>query len=119
IPSPLFSRCLGAVNNDLDLKQHHCALMKLGVEGMSSDESDMEDGKEIYRISTKPWRAQAVTMWLRAMDCVHLSIRAKRKSGVMPGSWPREHHDGTKVSIRCAVPGLPHTFYAEDWLAGL
>ncbi|KAF8576512.1 hypothetical protein K439DRAFT_1367045, partial [Ramaria rubella] len=104
----LFSRRLGAVNNDLDLKQHHCALMKLGVERMSSDESDMEDGKEIYRISTKPWRAQAVTMWLSVMDCVHLSIRAKRKSGVMPGSWPWERHDGTKVSVRCAVPHWRH-----------
>lgn len=86
---------------------------------MSSDKSDTEEvtHRFCYRVSVLPWR--------RDFDAIMDKIDAARsspQSGFSArGSRPTPRHrqedaDIIHVSRREAVPGLPLSFYDEQWL---
>ncbi|KAJ7166364.1 hypothetical protein C8R43DRAFT_877815 [Mycena crocata] len=61
------------------LQKHIDMVEYLGVDGMSSDESEMEDvGGEHhvqYLIRSPRWRARLVSVWLRMFDSLHNILR--------------------------------------------
>ena len=84
---------------------------------MSSDESDFEGDRPTYTIAKKTWRSTAVTLWLRDMDAVDLSIRTACSDRITRGNWPhpRRESSGT-LSSRPPVGNLPINFYDHRWL---
>lgn len=95
--------------------------MRLGVEGMSSDESDHENNIEQYRILVKPWRSVAVTVWLRVFDAMYRHDRCGPvRAGNSRGKGPRLRFQSTTVDgSRPAVIRLPRNAYDERWLGHL
>lgn len=86
----------------------------LGVQGMSSDESDHEtgQGQATYFIKKVPWRAALLHTWLRELDSLHLWVRYKLARSASAGSWPHFRVDGRKESVRNPVIGLPQNCYS-------
>lgn len=115
----LYYRRLHAVKIHPDLRRHIQFLEDLGVDGMSSDESNIENQSRVYVVLKKTWRASGVTLWLRDLDSVHLSLRVTNTGRVMRGNWPHERRDSSRVSVRDPVHSLPTNFYATEWLSQL
>ncbi|KDQ06155.1 hypothetical protein BOTBODRAFT_121840 [Botryobasidium botryosum FD-172 SS1] len=101
------------------LKRHFEALVKLGVDGMSSDETDHEAGIGSYRVINKAWRHPSVRLWLRALDWLHLISRLGNRQQFTPGNLPRERVPSDRFSKRSHVPNLPRNFYEEAYINGL
>ncbi|PIL30346.1 hypothetical protein GSI_07531 [Ganoderma sinense ZZ0214-1] len=100
----------------------------LGKEGMSSDESAAEEGthRSCYRVSILPWRRDFDAI-MDKIDAERLSPRSGYSArGSRP--TPRHRQDRALVSLEDAddiyfshrepVPGLPASFYNEQWLEG-
>ncbi|KAH7908072.1 hypothetical protein BJ138DRAFT_406823 [Hygrophoropsis aurantiaca] len=117
--------------NNLYLRRHQVAkrygtvrtlalpiVQQLGVDGMSSDESDHEagHGEASYVIKRKVWRAKAISTWLRTLDSLHLRARYKGEWKASSGAWPHLRMTSTTKSERKAVPGLPKNFYSKKWI---
>ncbi|EPS99887.1 hypothetical protein FOMPIDRAFT_1095873, partial [Fomitopsis schrenkii] len=85
----------------------------LGIEGMSSDESDHESGggAPTYIASGLNWRSPALCAWLRAFDSLHLCMRYREGFKASAGAWPHYRVDGAKQSKRRPVRGLPRNCY--------
>lgn len=90
-------------------------LERLGPEGMSSDESAVEDGIHVaYRTRITPWRRR-MEKELEIIDTqrfVDADIYTPR------GSKPVKRIRGTanNMSARRPVATLPRVFYDKDWL---
>lgn len=107
--------------NDPRLNKHLDLLECLGVDGMSSDESDGEEtGPDtpgrIFRVRKPVWRAQIVGRWLQAFDSVHLKRRqvAQDKRGCYPRV--RVRSSSAFSSSRSFVAGLPSNAYDQSWM---
>lgn len=102
------------------LKQHVQMVRRLGVDGMSSDESSVENDIVHYRVVKKRWRNEKVTSWLRAFDAMY---RKKRVSATNRRSRGAAVHarevTNTFDDSRAAVPHLPRSAYDEIWLQAL
>jgi len=86
----------------------------LGIDGMSSEESEGDDDTEItFHVKTLPWRRN-ITEELQIID----NMRLLEKGIFAPqGSKPVKRLQGTSVvSTREAAMGLPRTLYDESWL---
>ena len=96
-------------------------VQELGASGMSSDESDYEarSGEATYLITKKPWRANQVTAWLRALDALHLRARYQRQWRATAGAWPHQRLISEKQSERAPVEGLACNFYAQEFIDSL
>ena len=91
-------------------------LRLLGVNGMSSDESSVEEGVVHYRIFIKTWRHPAVTEWLRCFDAVYRKLRKNESGGKRQGAEAHWREVGTEVDdSRAAVPYLPRSAYNPTW----
>ncbi|KAJ6543717.1 hypothetical protein DFH09DRAFT_838148, partial [Mycena vulgaris] len=100
------------------LQKHIDMLEHLGVDGMSSDESEKEDNQVEYKILAPGWRAPEVAPWLRVFDTIHNIIRTAGEPQVLRGSFPhRRILTGKKSSSKKFVPGLPVNIYDPSWLA--
>lgn len=108
--------------------QHHVHIIqRLGVDGMSSDESDFEglvpghnDLPRHYRVLPSAWRAGIISRWLRVFDSVHMTCRRNRADmrGALPR--PRVYMDDCRQSKNTKwVPGLPKNAYEPTWLESL
>lgn len=87
----------------------------LGVDGMSSDDSDIENEEQIFRVKIMPWRADIVN-YLDQIDRhrrMDLSIFTKRGSQGVRRMLGADHH----ISTRKAKKGLPLPLYDARWLA--
>lgn len=97
----------------------------LGQQGMSSDESESDDGMERRQkclINVLPWRHRDLTPYLKRIDKdVNLQNQyGHRRAGTQPRV--RLRHSPQKqaaLSKREAVPGLPFNFYDSTWYATL
>ncbi|KAF8521918.1 hypothetical protein BU17DRAFT_29889, partial [Hysterangium stoloniferum] len=89
-----------------DLHCHLQALYNLGVDGMSSDESDFEDDAPVYTILRKEWRAAVVSLWMRDIDAVHLSLRLNSNGHITQGNWPHPQRDSRRLSQHSPVKKL-------------
>jgi hypothetical protein len=128
--SKLFHRRFEAAQTHPLLQTHIHILQRLGVQGMSSDESD---GKELVRNPSarletprfqvlRPWwRATELTTWLHIFDSVHM-IERRSGDGGSRGAYPRLRVDNaqspTYSNSQNFVRGLPINAYNQRWLAG-
>lgn len=98
------------------MKPHIEMLELLGVEGMSSDESDREGDQDQYWILPPLWRDERLTTWLRAFDSVHHLLRKSGDPTALRGAFPHIRHPTKRKSDSNGfVPGLPINAYDEDW----
>jgi hypothetical protein len=104
-----------------DLKKLEAVVVQLGVDGMSSDETDNEvDGSHILSIKAKKWRNENLTKWLHDLDTVHLARCVTTSGTIKKGNWPhRRRSVATKFSDGPPVRALPKSFYDESFLASL
>ncbi|KAF4563775.1 hypothetical protein EYR36_003017 [Pleurotus pulmonarius] len=107
------------------LQRHVPMLERLGPEGMSDDESDVEDGHDearprprrpVYRVKYPCWRAAEVGEWLEVFDVVHLYERRAKPD--LRGQYPRIRARVPRVVDNEAKPvqQLPVNTYDATWL---
>jgi len=126
VVSQTFQRRLHIATLDPLLGKHVHILQRLGVEGMSSDESDVEELRRdpavrrrqpSYFVLTPSWRHPSLTAWLSAFDSMH--VIARRTTGNrLRGAYPRCRiyaRDRPSKSKRY-VSHLPTTAYDPGWL---
>ncbi|KDR77507.1 hypothetical protein GALMADRAFT_138609 [Galerina marginata CBS 339.88] len=113
----LFDRRRGTVENHPLLRRHLAIMGELGMEGMSSDESESE-GTDVSSCNVRmpPWRSESLSDWLHVIDTVY--IRERKKSGDRRGCLPhlrvyKEHSTSSKKKF---VKGLPKNAYDPEWL---
>ena len=94
-------------------------LVALGAGGMSSDESETENGQRVYFVKKMGWRRLGLTEKVCAID---RDRNIKNTYGnVRAGNPPRvrkRRRVATETS-RAAQPGLPVNFYDAEWLSKL
>jgi hypothetical protein len=93
-------------------------VQRLGVHGMSGDESDHANGRgeATYLILVVPWRDPIVTFFLRVLDALHLRARYQAMYHATPGMWPHFRTPSLKEDTHPAVCRLPRNYYAPRWL---
>jgi hypothetical protein len=87
----------------------------LGIEGMSSDESEVDqDGQKAYRVKKRAWRPKKIEMLLRRVDKDRNTRNAygNDRQGNIHRTRKRP---AFKDSTRKAIPGLPLNFYDPNW----
>lgn len=95
-------------------------LTYLGVDGMSSDESDHDSGLPQYRILVKPWRNPVLAPWLRVFDALHRRSRFRPVDRATRGAQPHLRIVSSKQDgSRAAVTHLPKNAYNSIWLSNL
>ncbi|KAF7967372.1 hypothetical protein HWV62_34459 [Athelia sp. TMB] len=93
-------------------------VQNLGMDGMSSDESDHETGagEATYFLTSKKWRAVEVTQYLHDLDAWHLYERYGHQYQASAGAWPHfRSPDQQQISTREPVNQLPSNFYNLAW----
>ncbi|KAH7904840.1 hypothetical protein BJ138DRAFT_1018563 [Hygrophoropsis aurantiaca] len=92
-------------------------IRELGVDGMSSDESDHESGRgeATYYIVRKPWRTAKLTAYLHVLDALHLKMRYGGEWDKSSGSWPHYRTSSLRDSQRPPPTHLPRNFYSDEW----
>jgi len=90
-----------------------------GQEGMSSEESEVEDIEEVYRPKHLPWRRKSASEMMDLIDTVrrHPGQRSHSKKGRPPTKRVRSKNNAT--STRPACQGLPIELYDSRWFDGL
>ena len=81
----------------------------LGVDGMSSEESDEEDFTSVFCVRMMPWRRD-LSHELQIID-------SYSKGDVLQGPKSARHIRGLTQLTHKAVEGLPKSLYDGDWLA--
>ena len=93
---------------------------ELGPEGMSSDDSEIDDdGNKEFRVRRMPWRSKEVERRLIQVDKDHNTTNAYGNSRA--GNQPRRRtrRNAVTVSRRKATAGYPLNFYDSGWYAAL
>ncbi|KAG1877158.1 hypothetical protein C8R48DRAFT_590945, partial [Suillus tomentosus] len=67
----LYHRCLDTAHAVSDLHPHIMMLMRIGPDGMSSDETANENNVPQYRILGRHWCSLEVTAWLWVFDVMY------------------------------------------------
>jgi hypothetical protein len=91
-------------------------LLTLQPDGMSSEESDIEDGQDIYRATIMPWRRGEIANYMQKID----KQRLDKDAGFSErGSKPAKRVRGVQnpKSKRTHVNELPRPLYDDDWWA--
>lgn len=125
----LFHRRLDVAGRHPHLRQHVDILQRLGIDGMSSDESDYEEiptnppaamRAPRYYVLRPRWRRDALSDWLETFDVVYNILR--RESLGRRGAYSRRRVQNTTAITfsqnRSFVPCLPINAYKERWLSG-
>ncbi|OBZ73045.1 hypothetical protein A0H81_07122 [Grifola frondosa] len=116
----LFYRQIEVAANHSELRRHLDILQTLGVDGISSDESDHENGVAQYRVLVKPWRNPMLTPWLRTFDTAYRRDRLNGGNQTTRGAQPHLRLASQKLDYsRPAVPRLPYNAYEVKWLQNL
>ncbi|KAI0735723.1 hypothetical protein C8Q76DRAFT_611391 [Earliella scabrosa] len=117
----LFHRRLDVAQHHPGLQKHVYVLQRLGPEGMSSDESDMDNGRKVYKVLIKSWRAPILTPWLSVFDSIASLERTNAINGMDGrGAQFRERRRSSEVDDRSPPVGrLFSNAYNEDWLTKL
>ncbi|KAL0057110.1 hypothetical protein AAF712_016262 [Marasmius tenuissimus] len=101
-----------------------CIIEKLGVPGMSSDESEDTDGntpERRYTIKARVWRSKEIQDLMVRTDQELKQTKRSLYGNAPPGNPPRVRHrvKTPAHSQRAAVARLPVNFYNRDWLRKL
>lgn len=94
-------------------------VIRLGAQGMSSDESDAEHEPRTFTVRQHGWRSDEVQKWLRFIDSGRKQTTAAGRP--VPGNLPRRRirSRAAPMSSRDAIAGQPKNFYRSAWLDGL
>ena len=90
-----------------------------GQEGMSSEESEVEDLEEIYRPKHLPWRRKSASEMMDLIDRVRRLPGQKSHSKKGRPATRRIRSESNGVSSQAACQGLPVDLYDADWFDGL
>ena len=97
-------------------------LQELGHEGMSSDESDLEDDDDddtlapAFRVKTMPWRRDIT----HELDIIDAERRRDASVYHKQGSKPvHRRRDADLLTTRPAAVNLPRVFYDDTWFEKL
>ena len=125
----LFHRRFEMAQTHPGLQKHVHILQRLGVQGMSSDESDHDvvashpparRTNPRYLVRNPEWRAADLTYWLRTFDAGHM-IERRSVEGGSRGAFPRlrvYNAESSNISKKKTfVRGLPINAYDQQWLA--
>ncbi|RPD72403.1 hypothetical protein L226DRAFT_449638, partial [Lentinus tigrinus ALCF2SS1-7] len=117
----LFHRRLETAQNNADLKGHVYMLQRLGPEGMSSDESEVENGVKVYKVLVKKWRNPDLVEWFKVFDSIARMERTNVINGMDGRGAPyRERIRSTKDDDKCSPVGrLPPNAYNSTWFDDL
>jgi hypothetical protein len=87
----------------------------LGKDGMSSDESEHEDGDlQVFRRKSMPWRAD----FGHEMQIIDQQRLTGASIFTPRGNKPAKRlRNANRESSRIAIEGLPRAFYNTSWLA--
>ncbi|EIN05939.1 hypothetical protein PUNSTDRAFT_137423 [Punctularia strigosozonata HHB-11173 SS5] len=105
-----------------------------GPQGMSSEDSGGEDSDadsdqggrdsdpiqaKVFTVKCNPWRRDIETE-LGALEKMHAMLeQPKRSQGRAQAPRERPPLEERKLSKRPAVPGLPRSYYSDDWFESL
>lgn len=94
-------------------------LEKLGKDGMSSEESEVEEGsaRAVYYVKKLPWRRSDTTKHVRFIDkqrVIANGLYSRRGNAPVPRIINNSIKGG--VSRRPAPPGRPRAIYEAEWL---
>lgn len=94
-------------------------LVALGAGGMSSDESEVENGQRVYIVKKMGWRRSGLTQKICVIDRDRNITNTY--GNVRAGNPPRvrKRRQVTTETSRAAPPGLPVNFYNAEWLSKL
>lgn len=93
---------------------------KLGPEGMSSDDSEIDDdGRKEFKVRRMPWRSKEIETRLIQVDKDRNMTNAYGNSRA--GNQPRHRtrRNAIRVSRRKPSAGYPLNFYNDNWYADL
>lgn len=110
-----------AQTNEAKLAWEHLddVLVALGAGGMSSDESEVEDGQNVFLVKKMSWRRSGLMVKMGTIDRDRNTRNAY--GNVRAGNPPRvrKRRNGAIETSRAAPPGLPVNFYDAEWLSKL
>ena len=111
--------CRNPTSNEVAYSHIYSIIETLGAEGMSSDESDMDQqGRATFMAKRMPWRAKEVTDMLVKVDKDYnrTNMFGNQKSGN-----PARHRERRKgrETARKAPGRKPSNFYDQDWYRAL
>ncbi|KAI6146408.1 hypothetical protein BKA82DRAFT_106332, partial [Pisolithus tinctorius] len=118
----LLKSCLDAMVDHPTLQKHVCLVAYLGMQGVSSDESEDEHTRTIdYPCIYPRWRSLSLAMIMWQADEVieenaKIPIGKQKKSGTQLCNRP---HSNKFNDNTAAPPGLPRNCYDVKWLASL
>ena len=93
---------------------------ELGPEGMSSDDSEIEDdGRKVFPVRRMLWRSKEIERRLNQVDKDYNTTNAY--GNLRAGNPPRHRtrRNALKVSRRKPAAGYPLNFYDCNWYATL
>lgn len=116
----MHARRLGVCYEHKGLEEAAKIVMRLGVDGMSSDESEVDASNfKTYKIRVKTWRNPHLTDYLRVLDALHRRSRTNPVTGSSQGAEVHRRRISTDKSKRGAVRRLLLCAYNPTWLEGL
>ncbi|KAF6748655.1 hypothetical protein DFP72DRAFT_819986, partial [Ephemerocybe angulata] len=117
----LYWRRLGAARRYNETSHHIRFIRLLGVDGMSTDESDHDNGtgRPNYCVLVKKWRHPQGTNCLRTLDGLHRDSRFRPTRRIGPGAHAHFRQTSGRPSSNPPVHGLPEVFYNPTWLKDL
>jgi len=92
----------------------------LTMNGMSSDESDLdEDRRPIYRVKKRSWRAKVITDWMIIIDDFMNTTDGSGR--IHAGNAPRKRvrPNNAQASSRDPTVGCPKNYYRNEFLKNL
>lgn len=104
-----------------DLRKHEAVVVELGVDGMSSDETDAKaDGNHVLSIKAKKWHNRILTRWLHDLDIIYMACQVTIGGTVERGNWAHQcRFVQGKFFYGATVHCLPKSFYHASFLASL
>jgi hypothetical protein len=93
---------------------------ELGHEGMSSDDSEIDDdGRKVFPVRRMPWRSKEIERRLIQVDKDYNTTNAYGNSRAGNPPRHRTRRNAMKVSRRKPTAGYPLNFYDRHWYARL
>ena len=125
----MFHRRLQIAQQHPELQTHVHVLERLGIDGMSSDESDLEELSEHrharienprFYVLRPRWRSPVLSAWLHVFDSMHM-ISRRSLLGPSRGAYPHLRIDNAESprysTSQAFVRDLPINAYDAQWIA--
>lgn len=100
----------------------HKMIGRLGVEGMSGDESDsppVSKPKTLRRIEL-PWIDLSISHLFKSLETYESAVRQENMLEQIGNSSLKRHWEAGRKELRSTpVPGLPRNWYDDLWFQGL